>query len=173
MEWQIHTDPAPYQGKQCVDYDGKNHGGWTKGWIFNNPYELSNNFCSSTVQGQYVSLIEANLKLVQCKAWPLMGYSEHYFVGLIWYLSRAFNLPVIYTQNWSTCLNGLFFLKLCSISDVLPQWGISSEQLRVKVAFCFSGPALKASFASQCFRGTDRQTLLWQGSRPVSPGHDT
>lgn len=49
-----------------MDYDGKITG-ISQGADFNNPDELSNNFCSSTVQGQCVTLIEANLKLVQIK----------------------------------------------------------------------------------------------------------
>lgn len=45
------SDPAPYQGKQCVDYDSENLGGINRGKDFNNPYELSNNFGSGTAQG--------------------------------------------------------------------------------------------------------------------------
>lgn len=27
LNGMINTDPAPYPGKQCMDYDGKNQGG--------------------------------------------------------------------------------------------------------------------------------------------------
>lgn len=54
------------------------------------------------------------------------------FGRLIRYQSPAFNLSVIWTQNWSTCLNGHLFA-ICAISDVLHQWSTSSEQLGVRV----------------------------------------